>query len=133
VVSPAAEKVAPHRRVPGQYPRRADVEDHLMAVHRREHLAHQAVVGPLVHPLRPLMRALLVGPVFFAKLGVGAALTVTLPFVLNTPLADPAATRLRLECCRATYVPLRLLIDAARPKGETQRRVAAAAAPGPPR
>ena len=39
------------------------------------------------------------------------------PFVLNTPLADLAGTWLRLECCRGTiYVPLTVLIGAARPK-----------------
>jgi hypothetical protein len=38
-------------------------------------------------------------------------------FVLNTPLQDLAGTWLRLECCRGTtYLPLTLLIGAARPK-----------------
>jgi hypothetical protein len=37
--------------------------------------------------------------------------------VLNTPLADLAGTLLRLACCRGTtYLPLRLLVDAARPR-----------------
>lgn len=39
------------------------------------------------------------------------------PFVLNTPLANLSGTWLQLECCRGTtYLPLTLLIGAARPK-----------------
>ena len=39
------------------------------------------------------------------------------PFVLNTPLAALKGTWLRLECCRGTtFLPVNLLIGAARPK-----------------
>jgi hypothetical protein len=55
------------------------------------------------------------------------------PFVLNTPLAELAGTWLRPECCRGTtFLPITLLIGAARAKARLRDVTAAPSVPGLP-